>query len=396
MRIAYLTTCSPVPATSGHALRVNALRQALQAHGEVRVYAFATRPPAVERLRLREQGIHCLPARSEGRLAGTARHLHSLWSGGGMMYAKAVSARRLHRLALELRSYGCDLLVVGDTWLADLVAPLRASTTRLVVDTHNVESVLYRRLLAERPWAERPKLLMFQRNVAGLERHLHGVDGVWATSPADAAIYRERLGLKRLSVVPNAVDTEAYRPNGAVVDAGSVVFTGTFGYWPNESAALHLIEVSRQLAGRGVAHRVRLVGRDPSPAMYAAAANLPTVEIIGPVEDIRPWIAGAAVVAAPLTSGSGTKFKILEAMALGRPVVTTPVGAEGLPITDGAEAAVAERIDCFVTRLEKVLAEPAQAEAMAARGRAWVERTHSIDALRVAVAAALARLDAVG
>lgn len=391
MRIAYLTTCSPIPAASGHALRVSALWRALSTLGEVRVYAFDTRPPAAERLQLRLRGIRCLGARAEGRLDGTVRHLRSFATGAGMMYAKAVSPRRIARLAGELRAFGCDLLVVGDTWLADLVPALRGCAVRLVVDTHNVESELYRRLAAERPWAERPKLMLFQRNVAGLERHLAAADAVWATSPADAALYRDRLGLRRLAVVPNAVDTAAYRPNGIAAAPGTIVFTGGYGYWPNETAAMHLIAASRALSTRGVTHRVQLVGRDPTAAMRAAASAVPAVEITGAVADIRPWIAGAAVIAAPLTAGSGTKFKILEAMAMGRPVVTTPIGAEGLPIRDGIEAAVTS-LSGFGARLEAALADPVTTEAMGGRGREWIERSHSLAALDVALGAALAEL----
>lgn len=394
MRIVYLTTCSPIPPTSGHALRVAAIRRALAQHGDVCVYAFDTRPPPDERVRLAAQGIVCLGARVEGRRAGTARHLNAFRTGHGMMYAKALSPRRVARLEASLRRDRCDLLIVGDTWLAELVPSLRAATRHLIVDTHNVESELYRRLVRERPWSERPKLLLFQRNVVQLERRLAGADMVWAASPADEEIYARRLGLERLATIPNAIDTSAYRPEGTVPEAGSIVFTGTFGYWPNQTAAMHLIAAAKELTGRGVAHRVRLVGRNPTPAMVAAARTASSVEITGEVADIRPWIARAAIIAAPLSAGSGTKFKVLEAMALGRPVVTTPIGAEGLSIRDGQEAAIVSDLAGFADRLQSVLVDPIGAEAMGARGRIWVERTHSLSALDAAVSAALARLAA--
>lgn len=393
MRIAYLTTCSPVPPTSGHALRIDAIQRALARHGDVHLYAFDTRPPLEERVRLAAQGIVCLGARSEGRIAGTFRHLSAFTAGRGMMYAKAVSPRRIARLATSLRQGGFDLVIIGDTWLADLVPLLHGAARHLIVDTHNVESELYRRLLRERPWSEWAKLLLFQRNVAGLERHLADADMVWAASSADAEIYERRLGLKRLATIPNAIDTEAYRPDGTLPEPGNIVFTGTFGYWPNQTAAMHLIRAAGELARRGVAHRVCIVGRNPTTAMLAAAAPLPSVTITGEVPDIRTWIASATVVAAPLSAGSGTKFKILEAMALGRPVVTTPIGAEGLAIKDGQEAAIVDDLADFADRLQRTLLDPQGAEAMGRRGKSWVERTHSLAALDAALSAALTRLN---
>ena len=389
MRIAYLTTCSPLPPTSGHSLRVNANWQALRSLGEVRLYAFDTRPPSGLRAGLRAQGITALPARHEGRLPGLARHLRSFVTGRSMLYAKAVSPRRLERLERDLRGWGTDLLVIGETWLADLLPPLRGAARHAVVDTHNVESELYARIAAEQPWPGKARFLLFQRNVRRLERHLATADGVWAVSEADAALYRRDFGLKRVAVVPNGIDTDAYAPASAGVEPGTVVFTGSYGYWPNQSAAMHLIGLSRRLTGEGVRHRMLIVGRDPTPAMIEAAREAPDVTVTGPVPDVRPFIARAAVVAAPLSSGSGTKYKVLEALALGRPVLTTPVGAEGLDLKDGVEAAIAPDLASFDARLKALLREPARAEAMAAAGRAWVVGTHSLKAVRGAIAAEL-------
>ena len=398
MRIAYLTTCSPVAPTSGHSLRVNANWQALRAVGEVRVYAFDSRPSPSSRPGLRMLGITPLPARRESRAGLLARHARSLLGGRSMLYAKACSPRRVERLATELRDWRTDLLVVGDTWLADLLPALLGAAKRAVVDTHNVESRLYARIAAEQPWPRKAKFLLFRENARRLERHLATADGVWAVSAADAHVYQHELGLdpRRLAVLPNGLDTDAYAPRAdrPAPRAGTIVFTGSYGYWPNEAAALHLAGLSTRLHTAGVDHEMLLVGRDPTPAMREAAARdgAGRVTVTGPVDDVRPYIAGAALVAAPLTSGSGTKYKILEALALGRPVVTTPVGAEGLDLRDGTEAAVAPDLAAFDARVASLLHEPTLAEAMGSAGRAWVVETHSLEALGRSLRAALARL----
>ncbi len=396
LRVVYLTTCAPEPPHSGHSLRVYALWQALRRQGTVRVYAIDTCPTPAERRRARELDIHALAARRESRLGVLKGHVGAFLRNEGMLYAKALSPRRIARLRKAIVEVDPDLVVVGDTWLAHLVEPLRGCARHLVVDTHNVESRLWRRILAEQPWASRPRAWLFWRNVRALERRLGDADAVWAVSASDAAMYRDELGLPSVAVLPNAIDTEGYAPRGTAVEPGLIVFTGSFGYWPNSTAALHLIQTARQLAAAGVAHRVQLVGRDPTAEMRAAAVGVPSVEITGAVPDIRPYIARAALIAAPLTSGSGTKYKILEALASGRPVATTPVGAEGLGLVDGRDAAIAMGTADFPARVGELLADPERAERIGRAGRQWVESTHSFAALDKALAAALESLKRPG
>lgn len=381
-RIAYLTTCSPIRPTSGHALRVHANWRAMRAIGETRVWAFDSRPSPAERRAGREQGVIALPARHEPRPALLLRHLRACAGGRSMLYAKAMSPRRIGRIRRELEAWRTDLLVIGDTWLADLLGPLRGAAGRIAIDTHNVESRLYRQLLAEqRKIGDRIKYRLFLHNVRRLEARLAAADAVFAVSAADAGIYRRELGLTHVHVLPNGLDTDLYRPGADPVERGCLVFTGSYGYWPNAAAALQLIAMSKALSERGVTHRLLLVGRDPTPAMLEAASGAPQVTITGPVAEIRPWIARAALIVAPLTAGSGTKYKILEAMALARPVVTTPVGAEGLDLVDGRHAAIVPDLGRFADRVAGLLAHPGQAAAMAAAGREHVLATHSLAAL---------------
>jgi glycosyltransferase involved in cell wall biosynthesis len=392
MRIAYLTTCSPVPPVSGHSLRVHANWRAFSELAQVRTFAFDSRPLPAERTELRHLGITCLAARREARAALLARHVRSFLRGRSMLYAKACSPARTRRLAGELRAWGADLLVIGDTWLADLLPELRGAARRIVVDTHNVESRLYTRIVAEQPWPRRLKYILFRENVRRIERHLAEADAVWAVSEADAEVYRSGQGLGHVAVLPNALDTDAYAPAGTRPEPDTIVFTGSYGYWPNEAAALHLIGLSGRLAAQGFTHRMLLVGRDPSPCMFESAKAVPSVTVTGPVADVRSFIARAALVAAPLTSGSGTKYKLLEALAMGRPVVTTPVGAEGLDLRDGVNAVVANDLAGFDEAVAAALREPARTESMAGAGRAWVVRTHSLAALGRALRGALDEL----
>jgi glycosyltransferase involved in cell wall biosynthesis len=221
---------------------------------------------------------------------------------------------------------------------------------------------------------------------------LPAADQVWATSPADRGHYLAAGRLRDVAVVPNVVDPARYPAGLAPEEPDAVVFPGTFTYLPNEDAAHALLGMAARLAARGVGLRLYLVGRSPSPRLRAAVHGRAEVVLTGEVPDARPYLARAAVVAAPLAAGSGTKLKVLEALALGRAVVTTPIGAEGLGIVDGREALIAEPGPAFDDAVVALLADPVRRAALGAAGRARVEAAFGPAALDRAVRAAFASL----
>jgi polysaccharide biosynthesis protein PslH len=123
--------------------------------------------------------------------------------------------------------------------------------------------------------------------------------------------------------------------------------------------------------------RWRVVGRDPPKALVALAADPHSgVELAGFVEDLRHEYANAAIVVVPLTSGGGTKLKVLEAMAMGRAVVTTPIGAEGIAVRDGVDMEIADSAELFTRKTVQLLLDPQRAARMAAAARALAERSY--------------------
>jgi glycosyltransferase involved in cell wall biosynthesis len=128
-------------------------------------------------------------------------------------------------------------------------------------------------------------------------------------------------------------------------------------WFPNEDAIRYFLTdiYPRLLTGGSLA--VSIVGRNPSTALRHLAARHPAVEITGAVEDVRPFIGRSAVYAVPLRIGGGTRIKILEAMAMGKPVVTTAVGAEGLPVTNGTDVVIADEPDAFANHIRRLLSD---------------------------------------
>lgn len=178
-------------------------------------------------------------------------------------------------------------------------------------------------------------------------------------------------------VIPNGVDTGYWQADTRRRPSGSVVFTGVMDYPPNVDAALYLI---RELAPR-IQHAVPgaefvIAGRNPSRAITEAARNAAGVVVTGGVDDLRPYLDRASVFAAPLRFSSGMQNKILEAMAMCVPVVTTPVVADGLRLDNVGDppVRVATTPDALTTEIVTFLQDPAAHHTFGTAGRRFVER----------------------
>jgi glycosyltransferase involved in cell wall biosynthesis len=184
----------------------------------------------------------------------------------------------------------------------------------------------------------------------------------------------EAGGARRAVVVPNGVDIAAPRVGGSPIAGGpELVFVGLLGYRPNADAVAQLIDRILPLVAREHPDvHLTIVGEGATPAMLAAAG--PRVTFTGRVADVRPYVSAASAVVVPLRIGSGTRLKILEAMALARPVVTTSLGAEGLDLVDRQHALIADDPTGFATAVGRVLADPQLAGALGRNGRDLVER----------------------
>jgi len=259
-------------------------------------------------------------------------------------------------------------------------APPGAPLPLRVLDEHNIEFDLARQQAGgEHGLARRihnaanwPKL---RREEMAAFRTF---DGVTFCSEADERRARALVPGLRSEVVPNAVDIDEFRrsPGHPLPDGSTVLFFGALNYFPNVDGLLHLLDdVWPLLAASHPAARLKIVGQHPPPEILARRG--PRVEVTGRVDDLRPHLASAAVTIVPLRIGGGTRFKILEAMAMGRPVVSTSLGAEGIDARPGVDLLIADEPRDFAAAVGRVLDDPGLADALGARGRALVEKGYS-------------------
>ena len=233
-----------------------------------------------------------------------------------------------------------EIAVAEHFWCAPYVDVLKAFSRRVVLDLHNVESVWLERAAAVENGLARAAAERWAERCRRLEHELlPRFDVVLVPSEADArAVPRETV------VYPNAI------PRAAVPDVQpgeSVVFSGNLEYHPNLAAVRYFAREIWPLLTRcrpGLAWRV--VGRNETQARRITA-GIPGVRVTGPVGDAISAIAESRVAVVPLLSGSGTRFKIIEAWCAGVPVVSTTIGAEGLPARDGEHLILADDAEGF-------------------------------------------------
>lgn len=255
-----------------------------------------------------------------------------------------------------------------------------------VLTMHNIDALRNERLIAHTPFGLRQLFLRLDQRrfrrwePAAVARY----DLVVTMSALDGELLRAAQPRLETVVIPNGVDCAGVAFVPPADDASSLVFVASMDSEANDDAAHFLLdEVLPRLRAAdapahgvpGVAPRVCLVGRGPSPALRARADGRRVV-VTGPVEDVLPWYREAAVAVVPLRSGGGTRLKILEAMAAGVPVVSTSVGAEGLDLVPGEHLLIADGAEPLAAAVQRLLDDPALRRTLAARARAHVERHH--------------------
>jgi sugar transferase (PEP-CTERM/EpsH1 system associated) len=302
------------------------------------------------------------------------------------MAQRLPSAQFGDALAAVLASEDPDIVEVEGIELARYlfqVAESRSSRSRplLVFDDHNAEYVLQQRAfetdvrLSRRWIGAAYSFVQWQRLRAYERRACLTADRVVAVSETDAAAIRRLVPGLEPAVVPNGVDMEFYtteppRPEGQPLPgAQDLVFTGKMDFRPNVDAVLWFAqEVLPLICRESPETRFWVVGKDPHPRL-APLADDPAVVLTGRVEDVRPYIAAAAVYAIPLRIGGGTRLKVLEAMAMGKAIVSTALGCEGFDLVAGQELVLAGEPAEFAAAVLALLRDPERRQRLGRAAR---------------------------
>ena len=237
-----------------------------------------------------------------------------------------------------------------------------------VLFQHNVEALIWRRhadtqrnpVLARLFRAQWGRMRDFER--AACQRY----DAIVAVSPQDRAIIEGDYGAPLVRDIPTGVDTDYFRPSGsAQADSCHLVFTGSMDWLPNDDAMKYFVRnIFPRIRAACPETSLTIVGRKPFPGVTALARECPAIRVTGQVDDVRPYMERAAVYVIPLRIGGGTRLKVFEAMAMGKPIVSTSIGIEGLPIANGTDALIADEPDAFADAVIRLLRDRAFASRL--------------------------------
>ncbi|MBK8248053.1 MAG: glycosyltransferase [Gemmatimonadetes bacterium] len=251
-----------------------------------------------------------------------------------------------------------------------------------VLFEHNVEAAIWERhaAVATHPIKKAYMREQWRRMLRWETRECQRFDHVVAVSDADRDTFRDRMGVSEVSSVPTGVDIDYFSPTGVARNPHEIVFTGSMDWLPNEDGLEWFCdEILPLVRAKVPVATVSVVGRNPSPRVKSLAARHTGVTVTGTVPDVRPYLERAGALVVPLRIGGGTRLKIYEGMSMGRPTVSTTIGAEGLPVHHGAEILIADSATDFAAAVAGVLADPSSADALGQRAAARVRRDFSWD-----------------
>jgi sugar transferase (PEP-CTERM/EpsH1 system associated) len=383
MRILWLKSDLLLPLDKGGKLRTWHLMRHLARHHEITYLAFAepdTPREHVDGMREVASRVETItrsdpPKGSLRFYVDAAMHLVNPLPYAVGKYRSRTFRRKLRQLLREQRFdlIVCDFLFPAVNLPDDLPCPA-------VIFTHNVESEIWRRH-AETQTGTLSRLLyraQYRRMLRYEERTLARFDGVVAVSDADrdtfARLYPDAIR-QPIHVVQTGVDTEYFKPSALSPQPSAspvLVFTGSMDWLPNEDAMLFFCrEVLPIIRREEPEARLSIVGRAPTPLVRKLADDH-GVGVTGRVDDVRPYMRDAAVYIVPLRIGGGTRLKIFEAMAMGKAVVSTTVGAEGLPVTNGEHVLLADEPRTFARAVVRLLRDVDRRRQLEAAARALV------------------------
>jgi glycosyltransferase involved in cell wall biosynthesis len=333
--------------------------------------------------------VHLVPR--ERPIAALAGLVEPALARFGLAFGESMEPRAAlafqERVRSVLRAGSFDVIHTRQLPMAAITAPIKHPAKLLeLIDSETLQAA--RRVRSGSPKTKLRAVVarLMERRAA---RSFHAITAV---AEADAQAVRELVPRIPVSVTPNGVDADYFAPRDMPEQPETLLFFGAMSFPPNVSAVLHFYHDILPIIRQSLPSvRLVIAGRDPAPAIAALASD-PHVTVTGMVDDMRPWLAQATLVICPMVSGSGIKNKVLEAMAMARPIVSTTLGIEALEVTSERELLVADEPPAFAAGVVALLRDPDARARLGAAGRALVMRRYTWDACAASYDAIYTRL----
>lgn len=335
-------------------------------------------PDAIEKAQEYAHEVLTIPHRTAPKFSGRfyAELAGNLFSEVPYFMAKYRSPEMEEILVREVNTGDIDI-VVCDFLMPSINVPEKLNVPSVLFQ-HNVEAMIWQRHyeVSANPVKKTYLKAQWQRTLGYERTTCRRFDRVVSVSPEDTEFFEREYAVKTGDHVPTGVDTEYFLRNGTHEQKdANIVFTGSMDWLPNEDAIKWFIEDVFPIVRSEVPHAsLTIVGRDPFPALIQLAEQDPQITVTGRVPDVRPFMEQAAVYAVPIRIGGGTRLKLYEAMAMGLPVVSTTVGAEGLPLTDSEDILFRDKAEDFAGAIIELINNKEMAAALGQRASERVRR----------------------
>ena len=384
MQILLIDEWFPYPPDSGKKIRTyNLLRHLVRAGTVVYLYHGTNEPPSIPKCL--QPGIRLVPVLDE-RPEKRSRHFYwrvFLNVFQGMPFAAAYASTKAMAAALDAVLAENQFDVVACEWtpyahyLHGIEHPAR------LIMSHNIEFLQWKRLCraTRNPFVSVLAWLQWHKMARYEAAHFRTVRSLVVVSDTDRSLALSLAPGVDTCIVPNGVDLEYFRPSDVVPEAKRMVFSASMDAFSNEDGACFFVDEILPLvqAAEPDASFV-IVGRCPGKRTLALRRRQ-GVTVTGSVDDVRPFIAMSGVAVVPLRVGGGTRLKILEAMAMGIPVVSTSVGAEGLDVRHETHLLVADAPADFARQVIRCMRDPVLRDRLIRQGLGLVRDRYSWEAI---------------
>ncbi len=379
MNILFISTENPIPPDHGHHIRTYHILKALARKHTLHFVGFTQDDSGFahedqlyefcDTVRIFE-----LHFRGWRQLALAVKNLFSAMPLIAQKYYQAAAA---HYISEVISGHRIDALHIDMLHIAEYRRV--AGDLPSILVNHNVESLRLKRwaLLEQNPFLR--IFLQFQ-NIK-LRRYeqktCQRFDKCMTVSDQDQSLLQQLCGNGDFVTIPNGVDIDYFAQNGESVKPNTLVWTGSMASPYNRDGVLYFCaEIWPLIKAQMAELTVTFVGGSPPADLQQEARQGTTFRCPGYVSDVRPYVAQAAVFIAPLRAGSGTKIKVLNAMAQGKAIVTTSIGAEGIDVTNGQELFIADLPREFADKIVYLLRHPNFAREMGQRARKRIEQKY--------------------
>lgn len=358
----------PEPPVFGGALRIHYLLKHFVKHHDVTVVSFG-RPDDFETIRstlnLDLKGVRIVPFPWTGRYRRLGQ-LYAHWTKDSFIQLVCRSRKMQETLDDVFEVQDFDLVQMEFCMMGNF----RLNTDAIrVLDAHNVEYDNYRRMvpfasswIRKRHYYHEYKKL-FREEIEACRRQ----DAIFVTSARDKEILDADVPEVPKYIVPNGVDLSYFTPSPSHREPASLVFTGMMGYVPNYDGILYFLDKVFPLIRKTIPEiTVYIVGNRPPEVLQRRASD--RIIITGFVSDVRPYVWRSSAYIVPLRMGGGTRLKVLEAMGMKKPIITTSIGCEGIDVTPGENVVVADEPRQFADAVIEVLRDVHMQRRLAENG----------------------------